>query len=124
MILTYHLIFPDSYPKDYWNAGNVIRIRDFTRQIRYLKKHYQILPLEAYVDVFFSNSSQLNKTIALTFDDCGHRTFSLVEPVLSRGRRLPATFFCQYISPEGWEAVVVYLLQRLMLREGIFIDKY
>jgi len=92
MILTYHLIFPDSHPKDYWNAGNVIRIRDFARQMRYLKKHYQILPLEAYVEVFFSNSSQLNRTIALTFDDCGHRIFSLVEPVLSQ-ERLPATFF-------------------------------
>jgi len=92
MILTYHLIFPDSHPKDCWSAGNVIRIRDFARQMRYLKKHYQILPLEAYVEVFFSNSSQLNRTIALTFDDCGHRIFSLVEPVLSQ-ERLPATFF-------------------------------
>ncbi len=92
MILTYHLVFPDSHPKDCWSAGNVIRIRDFARQMRYLKKHYQILPLEAYVEVFFSNSSQLNRTIALTFDDCGHRIFSLVEPVLSQ-ERLPATFF-------------------------------
>ena len=92
MILTYHLIFPDSHPKDCWNAGNVIRIRDFARQMRYVKKHYQILPLDDYLEVFLSHAPLSKRAIALTFDDCGHRIFSLVEPVLSQ-ERLPATFF-------------------------------
>ena len=92
MILTYHLIFPDSHPKNTWNAGNVIRVQDFERQMHYLRQHYQILPLDAYLEMLLSFPSQLRRTIALTFDDCGQRTFSLVEPVLGV-QQLPATFF-------------------------------
>ena len=92
MILEYHLIFPDSHPRDTWNAGNIIRVKDFARQMRYLKKHYQILPLDDYAEVFLSQSPQSKRAIALTFDDCGQRTFSLVEPVLSQ-EHFPATFF-------------------------------
>lgn len=29
MILLYHLVFPDSTPKDAWNAGLVLRLADF-----------------------------------------------------------------------------------------------
>jgi len=92
MILEYHLIFPDSHPRDTWNAGNIIRVKDFARQMRYLKKHYRILPLDDYAEVFLSQSPQSKRAIALTFDDCGQRTFSLVEPVLSQ-EHFPATFF-------------------------------
>jgi len=92
MILEYHLIFPDSHPRDTWNGGNIIRVKDFARQMRYLKKHYQILPLDDYAEVFLNHSSQSERAVALTFDDCGQRTFSLVEPVLSQ-EHLPATFF-------------------------------
>lgn len=60
--------------------------------MRYLKKHYRILPLDDYAEVFLSQSPQSKRAIALTFDDCGQRTFSLVEPVLSQ-EHFPATFF-------------------------------
>jgi len=90
MILLYHLIFPDSTPKDTWNAGKVLRLADFKRHMRWLKTRFKIVPLEAYI----ANKAWENRTtqIAITFDDGYRRTFDLISPVL-REEKVPATFF-------------------------------
>ncbi len=90
MILLYHLIFPDSTPKDTWNAGNVLRLKDFKRHMLWLKKRFTIVPLETYIaERAWENRT---KQVAITFDDGYQRTFDLVSPFL-RVERIPATFF-------------------------------
>lgn len=86
MILLYHLVFPDDTPKDKWNAGLVLRLSDFQRQISWLKQHYRLLSLDQYI------SSKEQDKVALTFDDGYSRTLELVQPFIEK-ERIPVTIF-------------------------------
>ena len=92
MILLYHLIFPDSAPQDQWNAGLVLRMRDFRRHIQWLKKHYIIVSLEEYLSDRKRDGLLSHKKIAITFDDGYRNTFDLISPFLSK-EQIPVTFF-------------------------------
>ena len=92
MILLYHLIFPDSAPKDTWNAGKVLRMADFKRQINWLRRWYTIVSLEEYLEIFVYQTESLRKVVALTFDDGYRSTYDLVSPYLNADR-IPAAFF-------------------------------
>src|SRR5438270_13662236 len=43
--------------------------RAFERQLRFLKKHFEIVPLSALVDALESPTAPLRRKVALTFDD-------------------------------------------------------
>ena len=92
MILLYHLVFADSTPKETWNAGLVLRLADFRRQILWLKHRYQFLSLEDYLSSDAIYSEKPEKGIALTFDDGYRAVFELVAPFLEE-EQVPATFF-------------------------------
>jgi len=89
MILLYHLIFSDDAPPDQWTAGYVMRLRDFKKQVRWLKKRFPVVALEAYLAV---EKKERNRLIAITFDDGYRETFKLIQPFLQR-ESIPATFF-------------------------------
>lgn len=88
MILLYHLIFPDATPSDTWNAGKVLRLSGFKKQVSWLKKYYHIISVNEYL----SNQTESRNKIALTFDDGYHQTIDLVVPFL-QDQGIPATFF-------------------------------
>jgi peptidoglycan/xylan/chitin deacetylase (PgdA/CDA1 family) len=92
MILLYHLVFPDATPKDAWNAGNIIRLSAFKRQLRWLKQRFKILPLDAYMAAFHQNPGDLKGKFSLTFDDGYQQVYDLVVPFLIE-ESIPATFF-------------------------------
>lgn len=92
MILLYHLIFPDSTPKDTWNAGLVLRLSDFKRQILWLKNRFEFLSLEDYLTSSEESTLKPKKIVALTFDDGYRAVFDLVSPFLEE-EQIPATFF-------------------------------
>lgn len=91
MILLYHLVFADDTPKDAWNAGLILRLRDFKRQVRWLKKHYQVVSLDDYL-LSSPIGKRAKKKIAITFDDGYQSVFELVSPFLM-DEDIPATFF-------------------------------
>ncbi len=93
MILLYHLIFPDTTPKDSWNAGLVLRMSQFKRQILWLNKRYQILKLVDYVALYRNNPDLIKDKLAITFDDGYRSVVDLVAPFFE-SERIPATFFC------------------------------
>lgn len=92
MILLYHLVFPDSTPKDTWNAGLVLRLSDFKRQILWLKNRFEFLSLEDYLISSEESTLKPKKMVALTFDDGYRAVFDLVSPFLEE-EQIPATFF-------------------------------
>lgn len=92
MILLYHLIFPDDTPADAWNAGSIIRLSDFMKQMLFLRKHYQILPMEDYIHDRQKNLSPQNRLMTITFDDGYRSVFDLVTPFLIK-EAIPATIF-------------------------------
>ena len=89
MILLYHLIFPDDTPADAWNAGKIIRLTEFKKQISFISKLYKICTVEEHIQL---THKMQNRSIAITFDDGYRRTFDLVGPYLTT-ERIPATFF-------------------------------
>ena len=92
MILLYHLVFPDSTPKDTWNAGLVLRLSDFKHQLNWLKKHFEILSLENYMAMFLQYGKLPKNKYAITFDDGYQQVIDLVSPFLTE-EEIPATFF-------------------------------
>ena len=92
MILLYHLVFPNATPKDAWNAGDIIRLSAFQRHLRWLRKRFEILPLDAYMSAFHKNPGDLKGKFALTFDDGYQQVYDLVAPFLKK-EHIPATFF-------------------------------
>ena len=92
MILLYHLIFPDSTPSTAWNAGNILRLSSFQKQMLWLKRHFTIVPLSEYTAQVKSNPAYSKNHFALTFDDGYHQVFDLVSPFLIQ-QGIPATFF-------------------------------
>jgi len=92
MILLYHLVFPDSTPNDTWNAGLVLRVQDFKRQLTWLKKRYKIFSLEQYMEFYIQDQEHPKGAYALTFDDGYQQVFDLVKPFLLEAQ-IPATFF-------------------------------
>ncbi len=99
MILLYHLVFPDSTPANTWNAGLVLRIKDFQRQMLWLKRFYQIVSLDEYVNQMQNSEKPRSRLAALSFDDCYCHTFQLVSPFLEVND-IPATFFANTLHLE------------------------
>lgn len=92
MILLYHLLFPDDAPRDTWNAGKVVRASEFKLQVTWLRRHFNLVSLEKYIDEMESNLVFSKRNISLTFDDGYHNTFELVSDFLIENN-IPATFF-------------------------------
>ena len=92
MILLYHLVFPDDTPRDAWNAGKVLRLTDFIRQMRWLRERYQLLPLREYLQVSGQPTTAKQRPIAITFDDGYQSTFDMLANFMEN-ERVPATFF-------------------------------
>lgn len=92
MILLYHLVFPDSTPSTAWNAGNILRLSSFQKQMLWLKRHFSIVPLTEYTGQVKSNPAYSKNHFTITFDDGYHQVFDLVSPFLIQ-QGIPATFF-------------------------------
>lgn len=99
MILLYHLVFPDDTPSDAWNAGLILRVKDFKRQMLWLRRFYRVVPLDEYVDHLTSKDKPKDRLAALTFDDCYANTFQLIASFLIEND-IPATFFANTVHLE------------------------
>jgi peptidoglycan/xylan/chitin deacetylase (PgdA/CDA1 family) len=97
VILLYHLIFPDDTPAGSWNAGNIIRVSAFRRQLRWLRRHFSFVSLEEYVALLQTDPKLTRANLALTFDDGYARTYALAAPVL-REEGIPTTFFANTVN--------------------------
>lgn len=92
MILLYHLVFPDSTPKDAWNAGLVLRLKDFKRQCLWVKRNFCFVSLKDYLEGVQQDPKFSRTHFALTFDDGYAQVFDLVSPFLL-SENISATFF-------------------------------
>jgi len=61
-------------------------------QLRYLARHFTIVPLESVISGFGNNQSASSNEIVLTFDDGLRNNLTVVYPIL-RALSMPATFF-------------------------------
>ncbi len=92
MILLYHLIFPSDTPTDAWNAGGILRLSAFKKQLLWLNRRFPIITLDEYLEKISHDRKNSNRYSVITFDDGYRRVLDLVVPFLS-SQGFPATFF-------------------------------
>lgn len=89
-ILMYHSVNPVQNPKI---RGLIVSPEGFRKQMRFLKeRRYNVVSLEALVDMISLGKKIPPKTVAITFDDGYKDNYQYAFPVLKE-YRLPATFF-------------------------------
>lgn len=69
-----------------------IPVNEFEKIIKYLKRHYDIVPLSEIFTIHREKKLLKRKTISLTFDDGYENNFAIALPVLKK-YNVPATFY-------------------------------
>src|SRR5262245_7728440 len=91
----------------------------FERQLRLLKRHFEVVPLAALLETLESPTAPLRRKVAITFDDGLRSNVEVAYPVLER-LGVPATFFvCPELIERGawlWNHEARQRLRRLPLR--------
>lgn len=64
----------------------------FKEQIQYLKKHYNFITMETYIDSIDNNTSLPEKSVLLTFDDAYSDHFTYVFPYLNE-QKIQGSFY-------------------------------
>lgn len=116
-ILCYHRVSPDTTTCSYPYRTSAVTASQFYEQMNYLRRHYQVLPLEEALSCL--NSVTLPKrAVSITFDDGYLELMDAAFPVL-RDLHLPATVFLvvEHVGtdlPFWWEEVTfrLYMLNK------------
>jgi peptidoglycan/xylan/chitin deacetylase (PgdA/CDA1 family) len=88
VILSYHRLHAGEADTLDNFDGQYVHVEDFARQMRYLARHYHVVPLEQCVEPFPDGQYRA----VVTFDDAYASIYHHAYPVL-RDLRLPATVF-------------------------------
>jgi len=84
-VLNYHQV------KDQANDGSAVATAAFIEQMRFLKKHYRVVPLSDAVKALRTKGTT-ERLVAITFDD-GYRDNATIAAPILRDLDLPACFF-------------------------------
>ncbi len=112
LFLTYHLVLPYSEKFKRFDYRNVVSTDNFDKQIRFLKKKYDVISLsEAHH--LMQDKWQKGSYAVITFDDGFRNNYTDAYPVL-KNNKVPATFYVctNYIAQNKmlWTEVVTALL--------------
>lgn len=105
---------PVSYYPD-----NFIEVDEFRRQLRWLKKRFNVISLsEAYERN--AKNDDLRNCLTLTFDDGFHSNYKLIAPILTE-EKLPAAFFINNETIDNqsfmWRTALLYLQNMVSPRQ-------
>ena len=103
-VLCYHTLRPDDEPLDAWLA---LRLGDFRRQVETLRRHYDIVSLDAGLSPAAPGS---RPRVVLTFDDGEVGLYSHLLPFIE-AEKLPVTI---YVATSQIEAGQPYWFDRVM----------
>ena len=90
LILTYHGVLQKT--EDGYANRNCVDAQMFDRQMAFMKRHYNVVPLADLAQWLSTGKKMPAYTAAITFDDGFRNNFSIALPIL-RKYRLPATVF-------------------------------
>lgn len=88
-VVYYHMVTDKNH--SYYFHNKAISPINFRDQIRFLKKHFEIISLNQAIQMA-ENKSALKKKLVLTFDDGFSENYSVIAPVLV-DEKVTATFF-------------------------------
>jgi peptidoglycan/xylan/chitin deacetylase (PgdA/CDA1 family) len=87
-ILVYHRV---NIFQEKWSIST-IEVKEFEKQMKYLKKSYNILDLEELVSLVKEKKAIPKKTVVITFDDGYLDNYKFAYPILKK-YKIPATIF-------------------------------
>ena len=122
LILMYHRVNPRGYgAPDYSPVGMSVTPEEFSMQMRFVKRHYDVVPLGKVVEAVRSGDRFAPNLCAITFDDGWEDVYRFAFPIL-REERVPATIFLTsgFIdgAPWYWEEHARYLLSIIHQRRN------
>ena len=119
-VLMYHGVLPHVQgPSAY---GDLFITADaFARQMRYLKRAYQVLALEEVMQRIVSQGECPDRAVVITFDDGYRNTVTTALPIL-QALRLPATVFIA-AQLAGTRDLLWFDAVRIMVAEGFVSGK-
>jgi peptidoglycan/xylan/chitin deacetylase (PgdA/CDA1 family) len=132
VVLTYHRVLEKWEPTlDYSQPGMVVTAPTFERQLAFLQRHFEIVPLGTLLEGPASGRRAGRPRCVVTFDDGWRDNYDFALPILRR-RGVPATIFLttDFIGTERafWhtELIALLLLDDLsqFLREGAVLAGY
>lgn len=118
MILMYHNVVPETAPAGHRYQSITLMAPAFARQVRFLRRWYDVLPLEEYVSRLRERGSAGGGAIAITFDDGTALTYETIRPVLLE-LRIPATIFVSTCQVDGGPLIWGSYLNALCY-EGVY----
>jgi peptidoglycan/xylan/chitin deacetylase (PgdA/CDA1 family) len=93
LILTYHRVLEKAEPTlDYSQAGMVVTVPTFERQLSFVQQHFEVVPLGALLGERATRRVASRPRCVITFDDGWRDNYDLAFPVLRR-HGLPATIY-------------------------------
>jgi peptidoglycan/xylan/chitin deacetylase (PgdA/CDA1 family) len=128
VILLYHRIVDDAPDLlDYSPSGMTLQRAAFEHQMRYLRQHYDVVPLSELVTQLSDSGDVGSARCAVTFDDGWRDNYTHAFPLL-RSLGMPATIFLatNYIDGGTWfweerlKYVIAHVVQRA--RDGVLTE--
>jgi len=93
IVLMYNGFFDESNPEGIEQYGNRwCGIKEFKKQIQYLRRNYNIIRLEQLIDHYTKDEKIPNKAVVITMDDGYKSNYSLAYPLLKQ-YQTPASIF-------------------------------
>lgn len=123
VILLYHRIIPRENLDTMLSLPGIVVFRDtFEKQIRFLSKHYHIIPINEYIKAKKSRIALPHKTIVITFDDGWEDNYFYAFPILKK-YQVPATVFLTagFISTEKlfWPEKIIFLTKKVFAANSL-----
>lgn len=112
VVLRYHAVCEPGCT--YASHGISVTPKGFERQVRYLAKHYVVMPLEEAVACLRSGKPLPRNAVAITFDDGYHDNYTAFEILRAHGAC--ATFFLTSNCIDDREVFWVSEVRHLILR--------
>ena len=120
-ILCYHGICADGLTKDPWIPQYFVGASAFEKQLQYLGRNAQVLPLREAVDRL-RDGSLPPRCVSLTFDDGYANNLELAYPLL-RKYGMPATIFLSSTYMESGDFFPFLKLKLIQLDGGVDLAK-
>jgi len=125
-ILMYHQVLDaESDSENHFLPGMVTLENTFDKQMRYLKKHSNVISLDALIGYLKDKENLPPRSIIITFDDGWRDNYLFAFPILKK-YQLPATIFLStdYIgtSKMFWFHVVNFILRAKVLTSRKMTD--
>ncbi|WP_435254329.1 polysaccharide deacetylase family protein [Tenacibaculum sp. A30] len=121
-ILFYHGVENDSNIKDSIVQANQMPVSIFERQIKYLKKKYNVISLDEFYYKLLDNKKFKGNELVITFDDGYRNNLTVAAPILKANNFPFTVFICPDLIENSLRVPTFYVRSSILYSEKKFLD--